>query len=380
MKRKHLVVFLFSIPVLLSLHSCLYIYEARQLKQINNPKPPGYDGEWDPYYEWVPSKVKDIKPTDEQWDSMKTIYNNIPQSLLAVESWLDTTIMQSHCYKFLYSADSTRFVAFFIVPILSPDFEIITSKGRAVQVQWDMDDPKEKVYCGYTLWGMQYEGKWYYDKDDEIEFYDPDIHVAKDDYLYYILSKELFFKNWGNSGHEFWVKGGRGVNFLPLRIENYLELYPAYEGMPVLVGRGMYKYNSIAIGSCRERMKENLTAIRSRDTSFFYTLSIGKTDGYVMSINRSKALIGVDHTDINGKKWVSFFYFELENDTANRFWIWKQNMEITSSFSGPDIYKFYRQYIPEWTFNDRIIKDDSFWNQYITAGEDGKYLYLEEIL
>ncbi|TND07690.1 MAG: hypothetical protein FD123_3009 [Bacteroidetes bacterium] len=367
MKFRFLTLFLLPICLLQSCFSSLH----------TSKKPKGYQGVWDPYYAWGGKKLKH-DPSTAQWADFKKRYNKIPASLKQVETWLDTLIIAEHCYKFISSPDSSRFIALFIVGENDPGYKIIQKKARSLTVQ-TAKKPGDAEFYGYHLWGMEYKGKWYYDTDFT-SFYDGNKPAAQDDYAWYTLSRELFFENRENEKYEYWKRGGRGVRFLPVRAENYLSIWPAYEGYPVIVASGMWPYRRKAITAAENWLKEHKVQIMARNPELYASGLFDKFSGSVISMEMDRFIFSSMHTDTAGKKIFSYFYLELEADIVKQGFTWKKTSPVVNgNFPNTTVYDFYRNFLSGWTFGNMIIKDDDFWNTYILPKENGKYINLEKI-
>src|SRR5688572_21583860 len=164
-------------------------------------------------------------PADQQWTELQRQFNAVPtKRLKLIEKELDSTISATDCYKFMHNADTTKFLAFFMMRKNDPKFDRLTRFGRSVHKHYRPSESNSVESLSYILWGMKYEGSWYYHKDYEDEFWDKTDKSAKDDFLYYVLERVGFIKE--KNSQAFWKNGGE-TNIFKILPENnsYLDEY-----------------------------------------------------------------------------------------------------------------------------------------------------------
>ncbi len=378
MKSKQIapiISFCVFILFLFSMSSCYWNIERRKEKHAHD-KPEGYKGEWDKNYEWVSSKQK-YYPNAEQRQYTENHFNHIPDSLEFLTSWLDSSIVAERCFKFIHSPDSTKFIAFFLVSEKDSLYRRVRKYGVTHYREDPVNDQLE--FCGFMVWGMKYEGKWYYTREENVIFYDTDEDKAKFNFLYSQLAEELYFKKFEPPFKDFWDHGGRGVEFLPIRVENYLRIYSEFEGKPVIVAQGFHPYVRQTLKPCIQILKNNWDYFKKMDSTLYDVFDTKDFNAQMVSIHLDKVMIGFHHRDIHDNSHTTFIYFELKNDTILKTYQWRQSIETSKTLSGPDIYQYLRTIRPEWSYGDTWLNDPLFWEAEFLKKENGEYIYLKEL-
>lgn len=348
---------------------------------LNKKRPKGYTGEWDPYY-CQELYSKPIYPTDDQRNFIETNYNSIPMELLKLaEKDLDSTIWASKCYKFIPSPDSTKFLAFFVG---SGHIGSHSKKYGSSTILHNNIYPSLPTFRGYVLWGMQYEEYWYFDKGSTYTFSDSVLEKAKADFLYYTLQDQHFFKDFLTPSHNFWNRGGGGVQFLPLRPENYLSVYgECYAGLPVIVANGKKAYRWKTKDVCLAWFDENIANIMEYDSLLFSYYDpnshYNRLHIDLISVELDKLLMSFQHKDHTESRWVSFLYFQLENDSIENVYLWNKSFSIPKNVYVGALIPFYEEFIPGWNYVTEVHCDSSFWAQHVELKENGGYKYLKSL-
>lgn len=149
---------------------------------------------------------KTVFPNENQAQKYDTSFNIIPKELNYVQEYLDSFIYARHCYKFIFNDDSTKIIALFVAPF--SDFDHTTFlkyNGFARNTYF----PEGDSFCSYVLWGMSYNGNWFYCRDNVNTFNAKSIYDAKRIANTLLLCREMhFFKFFGTKKEDqFWIKG-----------------------------------------------------------------------------------------------------------------------------------------------------------------------------
>ncbi len=330
-------------------------------------KPKKYKGDWDKYYEWKSSKKK-IYPTEKQRLAMLDSFNRIPKNVQVIDKAVDSTVLSSLCYKFIQSPDSSKIIAFYVAPYLSDENKFMRRGGDVVSYHDFEKKDSQILYYGVAVNGMEYKGKWYYERETARVFYGNSLKKAQTDYLFYYLDDEWFFDKWLTSEHSFWYTGGKSISFLPVRRENYLSVYPAFEGDPVLVATGATLPTRLNSEKCKFWIKENIEKIKATDSTYFKKVYFDHFDYYgdVFNKDASKLVVSFINEDTAKNFHLSFFYFQLNNDTIVSINRLSKNTATDSSNGFRNFYidkqNFYNQFISEMKLSKAIIGDETFWN------------------
>jgi uncharacterized protein YbdZ (MbtH family) len=293
---------------------------------------------------------------------------------------MDSTILASKCYNFIYSPDSSKFLAFFAGS--GPTGSHSNKFGGATNFKNNYQS-KLPEFNGYMLWGMKHEGAWYFDKGTTLVFNDSNLTQAKDDFLFYSLQRQNFFENFLSDDYQFWERGGPGVQFLPLRAENYLSVYgKCYEGLPVIVASGKKAHRWVSKDACNQWFESNIERIKGQDSLFFnndFPHRFHKNHFDLISVDQDKVMLSFYHKDKDDMLWMSFLYVQLNNDTVEQVFLWKKSISFPNGWEMSVLLPFYRQCIPEWNYANEVICDDSFWEKYVELVEDGTYTFLTKL-
>ncbi|MEN9398980.1 MAG: hypothetical protein RL632_81 [Bacteroidota bacterium] len=147
-----------------------------------------------------------ILPKEEQAKKFDTLFNAIPNDLIQVQVYLDSFIYYRHCYKFIYNSDSTKFIALFVAPFSDFDYSTFLKYNGMTRNTYF---PEGENYCSYVLWGMSYNGNWYYWRDYVNTFKSKSYDGAKKRANTLLLCREIhFFKFFGTKKEDqFWTAG-----------------------------------------------------------------------------------------------------------------------------------------------------------------------------
>jgi hypothetical protein len=316
-----------------------------------------------------------VLPTDKQWTDLQSQYNNIPtDKLRIIEKDLDSTISASDCYKFIHNADSTKFIAFFIMRKDNPKFDRLIHFGRTVHKHYRPSDKDSIEYLSYSLWGMKYKENWYFDKESEYEFWDKTDKAAKEDYLFSILDDIGFFKK--KTLESFWKDGGKTTRFRILPEANsYLT---EYAGLPEIVGF----HKTFQIRRQKDLLNENIektscaieddlwNALHQSDSLAFHTRYKSKYSGksclVLYNSDRSKILLPIIYYDNKLQPWLTYYFLKNNfGDTTLYKWT-KISTKMINRKSGDESLEIVydiRSFIENWNWGTvNLISNENFWN------------------
>ena len=316
-----------------------------------------------------------VLPTDKQWTDLQSQYNNIPtDKLRIIEKDLDSTISASDCYKFIHNADSTKFIAFFIMRKDNPKFDRLIHFGRTVHSHYRPSDKDSIEYLSYTLWGMKYEENWYYDKEREYEFWDKTDKDAKVDYLFSILHDIGFLKN--KTPELFWKTGGKTNRFRILPEGNsYLT---EYAGQPEIVGF----HKIFQIRRQKDLLNENIemtscaieddlwNTLHQSDSLAFHKRYKSKYSGksclVLYNSDRNKILLPIIYYDNKSQPWLTYYLIKNNfGETTIYKWTKIPTKKINRKSGDESLEIVYdiRTFIENWNWGTvNLINNENFWN------------------
>jgi hypothetical protein len=312
-----------------------------------------------------------ILPTTKQWEELQFYYNFLPTKRLEVmEKELNSTISTTDCYKFIHNPDTTKFIAFFIMRKENPKFERLGHFGRVVHKHYQPSDNDSISYLSYILWGMKYDGNWYYHKDREDEFWDKSDKSAKNDFLFYVLDDIAYFKK-----KNFWETGGATNQFTILSKNNsYLK---EYAGLPEIVGwhktfetrrKNDLLNEQIEKTACQIQNKLWSTLHRS-DNMIFHSIYQSEYTGesclVLYNSERSSVLLPIIYFDSKKQPWVRYYFLKINSTGATLYqWLKFPTKQIKRKPGEESLEIVYdiRTLIENWNWGTvNMISNDSFW-------------------
>lgn len=317
---------------------------------------------------------KKVLPRDKQWTELQSQYNFIPfEKLRIIEKDLDSTISASDCYKFLHNADSTKFIAFFIMRKDNPKFARLEHFGRTVHEYYRPSEKDSIEHLSYTLWGMKYEENWYYRKEYEYEFWDKTDKDAKVDYLFSILDDIWFLKN--KTPESFWENGGKTNQFRILpEGRSYLT---EYDGQPQIVGF----HKIFQIRRQKDLLNENIektscaieddlwNTLHQSDSLAFHIRYKSKRSGksclVLYNSDRSKILLPIIYYDSKSQPWLTYYFLDNSFSEPTLYkWIKIPTKKINRKPGDESLEIVYdiRTFIENWNWGTvNLISNENFW-------------------
>ena len=171
----------------------------------NLAKKRGYEGHFDKDWEWVNTN-KYYLPDSLKWEQFKGSYNDIPdQELISIAEKLDSSISNGDCFKFIENENRDRFIALFVRR--REEIEKPILKYGTIHLWSDFSNVDTIEYVGYNLVGLQYQDRWYYNKEFNYHFYNTGIEKAKEEFIIRYLGRNKFFEIWRTDNeNDIWYK------------------------------------------------------------------------------------------------------------------------------------------------------------------------------
>ncbi len=315
-----------------------------------------------------------VLPTEKQWTDLQSQFKAIPtDKLKIIEKELDSTISTTDCYKFIHNADTTKFIAFFVMRKDNPKFDRLIHFGRSVHRHYRPSDNDSILFLSYVLWGMKYEQNWYYNKDREDEFWDRTDKSAKDDFLYYVLDDIEFFKK--ENSESFWETGGATNKFriLPKDV-SYLK---EYVGLPEIVGWHKTFQARRQKDLLNEKIEKVACSIQNdlwntlhrSDSEVFHSRYISKYSGdsclILYNSSRDKILLPVIYYDRKSQPWLTYYFLKINSANTTLYkWTKFSTKKINRKPGDESLEIVYdiRTFIENWNWGTvDMISNENFW-------------------
>jgi hypothetical protein len=318
-------------------------------------------------------------PTNKEWQDLKVKYNYLPTAFLkTIEKELDSTISAEDCFKFIHNPDTTKFVAFFLQERNDKSHSRLTHFGQVVHRHYRTTDNDSIEFYGYVIWGMKYEQDWHYDKDRENEFWDENLDIAKENFLFYVLDKVEYFKN--KDEKHFWKVGGASNRFRVLSKGNSYLI--EYAGLPEVVGwhktsaegrQEQLSNDKIEMIGCN--IEDDLwNILHQADNTAFHTryksIYSGKSCLILYNSDRSKVLLPILYYDNQSKPYVTYYFAKI-NSTDTTLYRWTRfptkRIKHKPGDESLEIVYDIRTCIENWNWGTvNMISNDSFWTDNFT--------------
>jgi hypothetical protein len=259
-----------------------------------------------------------ILPTTKQWTELQSKFNAIPTDRLKlVEKELDSIISAIDCYKFIYNADTTKFLAIFVQRKDDPSYPRLTHFGQVVHRHYQPSDSNSINFYAYIFWGMKFENQWYYSYLEE-----------------YVGLPEIV-------GWHKVSQGGRRKQLLNEEIEKT---------------------------ACV--LEDDLwSSLHRSDSTTFHTRYKSKYTGrsclVLYNSDRSKILLPILYYDSKSSPWVTYYFAKTNSaDTILYKWTKFPTKKINRKRGDESLEIIYdiRNFIQNWGWGIvNMISTDSFW-------------------
>ncbi|PBQ31907.1 hypothetical protein CNR22_09035 [Sphingobacteriaceae bacterium] len=162
-----------------------------------------------------PTLKREKQLQQERFDVlMKSYFNQTfeKQSVKNIISPLDSNINIDIAYQALFSADKSKFVAFFLEQVSAQDFKTLkdNNKDKNVNIISSKDikdegflDDIPKTY-GYIVKGLKYKEKWYYEKSNVTYFEAKTLNDGQQKFFNNLQQWNFFKTNSTEFNQDFW--------------------------------------------------------------------------------------------------------------------------------------------------------------------------------
>ena len=309
----------------------------------------------------------------------------------------DATINPQSFYHGFMNSDNTMFIGFFAENSTGKSIKDFENKYGDNNVSIISEDPfgsSTNTYC-FVVYGVLYEGKWYYEKDKITHFTADNFEQGKLDYFMNLGEWDFFAEDSDQPSAEFWE-----TNFFA-KVKD-LTKDPDWEKY----GESMWKTDEINnrpyIGMYEivvERLKEEQEA---KDAEFessiveeyikpyinkvkienkYEDVSLNQMSrDYVVIYSHDKRTILCPYNIEKGGKVTMINYLVLlKTETGYQVYKWNylKPENFASSSSSPN-FKDQLNTLTHWNFSLSTIDDINFWASYVLVKDDKGFKYLEK--
>lgn len=303
-----------------------------------------------------------------------------------------------HCF---YSADNSKFVAFFIKTLDAKDakklLDIKKDENVTVITSKDIKDPgyldqSPKTYA-FIVRGVQYQNKWYTDKSEITYFDAASLEEGKLEYLNNLQKWDFFNENAAEPGPGFW----EGQLFEKIKDkrkdpdwEKYKDMWAMderedrdYIGLYEIVANKLKEENAAADLSFRKLQIAGLLLPFYQDQVRLKSNHIFKADTpevFYLIFPKDKHVIlnPIKITDEKGIMSIRYFIFIPKTNEVYEWIFPERNVLGKDGYTDEPINKAIGA-LTVWDLSYKTLDDDNFWNEKVMAKDGAGYKYLKKL-
>ena len=305
----------------------------------------------------------------------------------------------NNIYKILYKDDKTKFVAFSFVESVSKDLKSLTEEGKDQNVKiissGSMSDGKVLGEIpgnyAFVIAGLQYQGKWYYEKLYPTYLKASSLKEGQQKYFNSLQGWNFFQENSTVMNPDFW-ETALFAKVKDLRLDPEWDKYGdsiwqtkeannrKYIGLYEIVAK-RFKARDQKEREVYERLlletiiRPTFDKLSKMNPKQYAKYSRGD---FIHSKNLEITLNPVAITDASGVETMHYNVV-FKNSKVVYKWRYFPDELIKGRNGYTDIVIANMEKLTSWNFLFNELDDPDFWNNYVTAQKDGKYLYLELI-
>lgn len=311
---------------------------------------------------------------------IKSKYNELPvQKLDSITLYLDSTAIASHCYQFITNPGKTKFVALYLTDRNTNSFSLIKREYGGTYRWYTLGQEKKDSQIeafAYTVSGMYYEGKWYYNVGEYVEFYAGSEVDAKNMFLIRVLNEGNFFVG-NKESKKFWIKNDFERDAYP-----YKQEYPGKPKVVIVasnseqVRRSHNKNRQVEQVSC-DVSTGIWNDLHNLDPLKYHSRYKGSyMDNYCLALyntDRNTVLLPIIYRDTAEKAYVIYYVLKIL-PTGNTLYRWKRfpEKEINrkTGDEGLEVVYDIRNYIKNWGWGtNNMISTSKFWEENFTDSD-----------
>lgn len=311
-------------------------------------------------------------------DFISATHPSLPlEKLDSITVCLDSTALADHCFQFIWNPDKTRFIAFYLTERNSASYAAVRQDYGGVYRSYTLGaDRGDRVEVfAYSVAGMWYSGKWYYDLLTYVSFYADSEAEAKKVFLIRDLNDMGFFRHdQPATDNRFWKRGP----FSPVDETDVKVLDCAgRKAIPEVVDYAIRSQRKRE-GIKADRRLEGLACkvfhclwndLHTRDSVRYhhrYT-STFKDDPCSVLYNsgRDRVLMPFITYDQNNQAYLEYFFLRL-SEKGNQLFTWQQfpvrPVEGEVGREGKAVIQDIQSFIPNWGWGTvNMISKQTFW-------------------
>ncbi len=321
-------------------------------------------------------------PLATKWEQhityVKTQYHDLPkQKLDSITIFLDSTAIGTQCYQFITNPVKTKFIAFYLTDRNSSSFDLIKREygGTYRSFTWgEMKETQIEAFA-YTVIGMYYGNRWYYDVGEYVEFYADNKQEAENIFLIRTLTEMNFFigKN-PKENKKFWIKNDFAKNTYP-----YKKDYPNIPEVVIKASMNQEVHDNYNQNKKLEKISCLISAslwsdLHNLDSTKYHSRYKGRyMDNYCLTLynsDRNIVLLPIIYYDAFAKAHLSYYVLKLSSsDTI--LYNWKlfpeKVINRNKGEEGLEVVYDIRNFIKNWGWGTvNMIGANKFWEDNFT--------------
>lgn len=325
----------------------------------------------------------------------------------------DNSINKQTFYQGFMNKGNDKFIAFFAENSTGKDLKEFNDKygDKNITMGEDFFTNPPNMYC-FIVYGIKYNDKWYYKKDEIVHFKSTDFEQGKLEYFVNLKNWNFFEKNSNKESDEFWE-----TNFFT-KIqdltkdpdwENYGETIWKYEeeenrdyiGQYKLIADQLKNEKLAFIEKNRVKTEDEITLenhktyrdklkseiflplfeeLKLQDSIIYNQYNLhNKYLTLIFPSDNSTVLCIISFTNSSNISYLKYFVINTENNNEVYLWTYfKETPLEQSDFYGEEIVGNMNK-ITKWDYSYKTLDDKNFWEKYIFLKNGVNYKYLKKI-
>lgn len=311
-------------------------------------------------------------------DFISATYPSLPQEKLdSVTLCLDSTAVADQCFQFICNSDKTRFIAFYLTDRNSASYADVRQDYGGIYRSYTLGaDRGDRVEAfAYTVAGMWYCGKWYYDLQAYVSFYADNVAEARKVFLIRELNDRGFFRyGLPLADNRFWKRGPFGpVDETDIQVLDCA----GRKAIPEVVDYAIRSQRTRE-GIKADRRLEGLACsvfhclwndLHGRDSARYHHRYTGTFKDNPCSVlynaGRDRVLMPFITYDQNNQAHLEYFFLRL-SENGSQLFTWQKfparPVQGEKGTEGKAVIQDIRSFIPNWGWGTvNMISKQAFW-------------------
>lgn len=332
------------------------------------------------------------KLQQQRFDILVTKYLDQPmerEALAAIISSADTNINIDNAYQLIMNEDKTKFVSFFLEQFNAQNFKAFSDskKDKSITILTNEDIMKEgdldevNTY-GYIVYGVKYNEKWYYEKNEVTYFAAASLNEGKQVYFNNLQKWDFFIKKSTEINPNFWST----LLFEKVPQSAASDTYwSPYIGVYEVVAKQMIKEKE-EISRKKElaivdqyvrpladklKIQNNYENITIKHMSREYLL-VYPPDMHVI-------LCPIKVKEVDKEMFIRYFVLIPQDNSYKVYeWNYLNPNNFKNTQFGPSFIDQINT-LTVWNYTYHQLDDNKFWNEYVLLKSGDTYKYLQEV-